>query len=102
MLGVFILISIASTFSKIALNKNLNRYLWGAIGVVSYFLAQIIGGVVLAILNEELLNNSGAMIGINLLTGFSGVGIAYYFLQKMPDPNEVISNDNDLLDSNIE
>ena len=38
MLSIFILVSAATAFARLALDKNRNRYLWGAIGVVSYFL----------------------------------------------------------------
>jgi hypothetical protein len=102
MLVIFILIGIVTTFSRLAFDKNLNRYLWGTIGVVSYYLAQYIGGFIINSINPEILQDKGALIGIALLLGFTGVGIAYFILYKMPDPNETSVDDSDLLDNKIE
>jgi drug/metabolite transporter (DMT)-like permease len=102
MLIIVILVAIATTFSKLAFDKNLNRYLWGTIGVVSYFLAQFLGGIIISAINPEILQDSGANIGYALLLGFIGVGIAYFFLHKMPYPDDTIVDDSDLLDDKIE
>jgi hypothetical protein len=102
MIAIVIIIAVATTFSRLAFDKNLNRYLWGTIGVVSYYLAQFIGGHILNMINPELLQDSGALIGYALLFGFMGVGIAYFILYKMPDSNETIVDESDLLDNKLE
>ncbi len=102
MLVIVIIIGIATTFSRLAFDKNLNRYLWGTIGVVSYYLAQFIGGIIINEINPELLQDKGALVGYALLLGFMGVGVAYFILYKMPYPGETIVDDSDLLDNKIE
>jgi peptidoglycan/LPS O-acetylase OafA/YrhL len=98
---IVILVSIALTFSKLAHSKNLNRYLWGFIGVISYYIAQLLAGVFIAIFSKDLKNNQEAILVIGVLAGLLGVGIAYFILQKMPDSEEIKHNRKDLLDSNF-
>jgi hypothetical protein len=102
MLSIFMLISVATTFARIAHDKDLNRYMWGTIGVLSYFIMQIIFGVVFVIFSPELVQNRGAGIILELGGGLSGVGIAYYILKKMPNPNDSPPPaSGDLLDSDL-
>ena len=102
MLIIFILFGIAKTFAQIAHDKNRNRYLWGTIGVLSYYLTQIIAGIIIALVIPEWLENTGIVMAINLISGFSGVGIAYFILNKLSDPTEELEADDDLLDSKLE
>lgn len=98
---LIILVSIATTFSNLAHLKNLNRYLWGFIGVISYYLAQLLAGISIAIFSKDLKNNHEAMMIIGILAGLLGIGLAYFTLQKMPDAEEIRHNQKDLLDSNF-
>jgi hypothetical protein len=102
MLSIFILISVASAFARIAHDKNRNRYLWGTIGVVSYFLSNIIAGVIIAMTRPEWLENQGVIMTLDLTSGFLGIVIAYLILKKLPDPTENPDLDNNLLDSQID
>ncbi len=103
MLSIFMFVTIATTFSRKAYDKDLNRYLWGTIGILSYFAMQIIAGVIIALTIPDLLNEQGALIAIDLCSGLIGVGIAYFILNRIPDPNDParVGNDDDLLDSNL-
>ena len=101
MLSIFILFSIASAFSRKAHDKNRNRYGWGTIGVVTFFGSQFIGGIIVALINADLLNDQGTVTIIGLISGIIGTGTAYYVLHKLPDPTEIVETDSDLLDSNL-
>lgn len=97
MLSIFIFAGIATTFARKAYDKDRNRYLWGFIGIASYFLMQVLAGIIMRLTNPDWLNNQGILTGIGLASGFVGVGIAYYFLHNLSDPIE--ETDADLLDS---
>ena len=102
MLTIVIFVGIASSFSRKAHDKNRNRYLWGTIGIVSYFLLQVLAGIIMALIDPKLLENQVIVTIAGLVTGFAGVGLAYYILHKLPDPTEVVeATDNNLLDSNL-
>ena len=98
MLTIFIFIGIAMTFSRKAYDKDRNRYVWGTIGVVSYFLLQIIAGGIIALVKPEWLTEQAIVTVIGLVTGFAGVGVAYYILHKLPDPTEETVENSGLLD----
>ena len=102
MLSIFLLIFIGTSFSKLAFDKNLNRYVWGTIGIASYFITQLIAGLIIGVTNPELLSDRGSVTIIGLITGFMGVGIAYFILHRMPVKQENISFDGDLLDSKMD
>lgn len=102
MLSIFILVSAATTFARLAHDKNRNRYLWGTIGVVSYFLTQIIVGIVIGLINPELLQETVFINITGVACGFMGIGIAYYILKTLPDPTEEVTSNPNLLDSNLD
>ena len=102
MLSIFILISAATTFARLAHDKNRNRYLWGTIGVVSYFFTQIIVGVIIGLAKPELLEENLIINIIGMACGFMGIGIAYYILKTLPDPTEEVTSNPDLLDSHLD
>jgi peptidoglycan/LPS O-acetylase OafA/YrhL len=98
---IVLLVSIALTFSNLAHSKNLNRYVWGFIGVISYYVAQLLAGIFIAFFSKNLKTNQEALFIIGILAGCLGVGIAYFTLQKMPDAEDTRHNRKDLLDSNF-
>jgi uncharacterized membrane protein (DUF106 family) len=57
MIGIAILIGIGSIFFKKAKAHELNRILWSIIGVGSYFVSQLIAGVIIGLFSSELLDN---------------------------------------------
>ena len=99
---LIILVSITSTFSNLAHSKNLNRYLWGFIGVISYYLAQLLAGLMIALFSDELKKSQEAISIIGILSGLLGIGLAYFILHKMPNAEELSFNRKDLLDSNMD
>ena len=102
MLSIFILVSAATTFARLAHDKNRNRYLWGTIGVVSYFLTQIIVGVLIGLVKPELLEDNVTINILGMVCGFIGMGVAYYILKTLPDPIEEVTSNPDLLDSHLD
>jgi hypothetical protein len=101
MLTIFLFIGIATMFSRKAFDKDRNRYLWGTIGVLSYFLTQFVAGVIVNLINPELLVNKASLYIISMLSGFSGVGIAYTILNRLPDLAEESLADDNILDSQL-
>jgi uncharacterized membrane protein len=101
MLTIFLFIGIASAFARLAFDKERNRVFWGVTGVVSYFLTQFIAGMIIVLINPELLTDGTIVMILNLVFGFLGVGIAYFILNRLPDLREVQDTDTDLLDSNL-
>jgi hypothetical protein len=102
MLSIIMLITVATTFSRVAYDKDLNRYLWGTIGVLSYFSMQIIAGVVCIIFMPELLQNKIITTILDLSMGLLGVTIAYQILIRRPNPNDTPPPaSGDLLDSDL-
>jgi hypothetical protein len=102
MLEIFLLISAASSFAKIAFDKNLNRYLWGSIAVGSYLLGQVFMVFFIALVNPEVLKNSGSLTVCGVCGGLICVGIAYFILQRIPVKTDRISLNKDLLDSKMD
>jgi drug/metabolite transporter (DMT)-like permease len=102
MLSIFLFIGIGSTFARKAFDKDRSRGLWATIGIISYFLMQFVAGVFIFMMMPELLSDDASVLILNLVTGFGGVGIAYYILHRLPDLREEIQAiDDDLLDSNL-
>ena len=102
MLTIFIFIGIATGFSRLAFDKDRNRWVWGTIGVASYFILQILAGILMALLKPEWLENKGILTTVSMVAGFSGVGIAYYILHQLPSLDENMVVDSQLLDSNMD
>jgi uncharacterized membrane protein YuzA (DUF378 family) len=101
MIAIIILIAVASNFSRTAESKNLNRYLWGAIGFFSYYIGQIIFGILIAAVNPSLMSDTVSINLIGIVVGICSVGVAHIILQKMKDPKENNAINNNLLDSDF-
>ena len=102
MLSIFIMIGIAISFARIAHDKNRNRFLWGIIGIISYYVTQIIAGIAIAFTYPSLQQNPGGIAAISIAAGFLGVSIAYYFLYQLPDAADENAGEDDLLDVKID
>lgn len=98
MLGIVFLYFIGKYFYKLAEEFNKNKWLFAVLGIVVYYAGTMIGGVILAILDE--------LVGIgfdwdnNLLLGLVALpfGIAtaylfYYLLKKQWEKTVVIVTD---------
>jgi peptidoglycan biosynthesis protein MviN/MurJ (putative lipid II flippase) len=101
MLSIFVLIGVATSFARIAFDKNLNRGLWGTIGVLSYFVSQFVITLIIASVSPETMLDNTNRIVYSLLSGIAGVAIAYVVLQRMPDGKDESQNDSNLLDGDI-
>jgi hypothetical protein len=101
MLSIFVLIGVATSFARIAFDKNLNRGLWGTIGVLSYFVSQFVITLIIAAVSPETMADSTNGVVYSLLSGFAGVTIAYIILQRIPDGKDENDNNTNLLDGDI-
>jgi hypothetical protein len=99
MLSIFIAVGIAYAFARKASDKNRNPYVWGVIGMVNFFAAQIV--VVFVAFVKPKWFDSSVVKMIGLMLCFLVVGVAYYMLHKLPEPTKTVETDSDLLDSNL-
>jgi hypothetical protein len=99
---VFALIS--ATFGKTASNKGRNKTAWIAIGIASYFGAQLIAGMLIAIDSPDKLTNIdfGSEVAIGLVSGGIGLMIAYIVLWQLPDLFDNNGHDSNVLDNNFD
>ena len=99
---MIVAILIAVWFYRLADSKNLNKFLWAAIGGLSFVIAQLILGVAIALLFPKTLENFVLQILVGILSGAAGVWIAYIALNKTAgNPNNSTKNNSDLIDDNF-
>lgn len=101
MIGIAILVGIASLFVNFAKANDLNKWLWGVMSIVSFYAAQFLAGIFIGILAPDLLYSQGALIGISLLSGALGVGIAFFIMKNSAKKVKAKIVDTEVLDDNI-
>ncbi len=96
MLEILIIIAVVKVFSATAVDKARSKFLWGAIGALSYYVPLLLMSFFLL----PLLVNSGVLpfvtrenyfvVGIvfNLITGVACCMIAFLILKNLPNANE--------------
>jgi hypothetical protein len=102
MIEIFVVISLASTFAKLAFDKNFNRYVWGGIAVGSYIIGQVLMGFIVAATQPSLLDDKITFSLLGIPSGLIGVGIAYIILRRLPEKRDNNALDRDLLDGKID
>ena len=101
MLGILLLFWIGRSFYKFAKDNGLNHILWVIISIASYYTAQFLVGIVIAFIDPSLLDNYGAIMLIGLISGFSGVGIAYLSMKNAAKNKVSSTSDSDILDEDL-
>lgn len=93
-------IIISLLFYRGAVQHNLNKILWPAIGFLSYLGGQLVVGFIIGALAPDLLDNSLSMILFGLISGIAGVGIAYRVMLNTAKKNaeKKESSNPDLID----
>lgn len=97
---MIILIIIGIAFWRMAQAKELNAILWTVIAVASYFVAQLLAGFCIGLLNPYLLDNYGVVFVIGLSSGLFGVLLVWLAMNAAAKKNAEIKTDefSDVLD----
>ena len=97
MLEILLLVFIARTFNKYAKSHGLNNILWSVLGVVSYIVGEIIGIVIMIVVDPGSLDNI-LMVYVYGLPLAAICVFSMYYLMKSQGTDEPLSENGDLLD----
>lgn len=100
-MGILILIAIALGFSNYAKKHGLLRILWGFLGVVGYYAGAFLGGMVAALLDQSLLDDTAGLILVAFLGGAVGVGGMFFLMYSVAKNQRKQSQDTEILDEEI-
>lgn len=98
---MILVIFIGYAFYQLAFERNRNQWLWAILSVVTYFLAQVLIGLIIALIKPDMLKNE---MGINILGWIGGLlatFVLYMYLKNLPEKEDKILDNNDLLDDNF-
>ena len=87
MLGIILIVLIGKQFYKLAEEHNQNKWLFGILGALSYYLGAFIGGIILAVTDEFVSlgidwDNNLLMTFVAIPFSLGTVYIFYYLLKK--------------------
>lgn len=98
---MIILIVIGIIFFRRAQGTTSNKVMWAIIGPIAYYLFQFIGVFIVGLINLRLLEETAVVFIVGLLSGITGVAIAYRIMDKQnPTANKSHTN-SDLIDDNL-
>lgn len=95
------IILIGYAFRQLAFDRKRNEWLWVILSIVTYFLAQVLIGLIIALIKPDMLKNE---MGINILGWIGGLlatFVLYMYLKNLPEKEDKILDNNDLLDDNF-
>ena len=103
MLEIIVVIAVVKAFASLAQSKNRNKFVWGTIGALSYYIPVLTMGLVLfpILVQAGLLpfvtqNNAVLVnIGLNLVAGILCCTLAYVLLKSLPDAHDYMGADYD-------
>jgi MFS family permease len=102
MLGILLLFFIGKYYYELAQDYYKHRWLYGALGIATYYAGTAIGGFVLGVANElfDLGVNWDNMFGLSLIALPFGVLLAtiVYFLLKRNWKKTVVCDKDDIQD----
>ena len=101
MLLILALIFVGNIFSKLAKSKERNATLWVIIGIVTFFVSQLLLGVAIGIFRPAMLEDETAVNILGLCASTVGVIIVYVILYQLPDGDDGYRNkfrNDDILD----
>lgn len=101
---MLLLVIIIFIFARHAKELSLNPLKWSLFGLASYYIPQILSGLLLAAyysINDTTSLDSSIETGLSILSIIPSVIITYYIYQKMPYwASSKQDQDDDLLDNN--
>jgi len=98
---VIVLIIIGIVFYNYAKSSNINQAVWVLIGLASYFVPQVIVGVVIALVAPHMVNERGMLTIIGIAVGLIGAVIAYQVMVNYAKKAKIKEVDDSLLDSEL-
>lgn len=101
MIAILILFVLASLFFNYAKKNNLNPILWAILAIVSFFAAQVIAGVIIALFFPNLFGDDASILAIGLISSLTGVFITYNIMRRSAQKAKTKIVDAEVLDDNI-
>ena len=103
MLGIIIIVIIGRQFFKLAEQYKQNKWLFGILGVVSYYVGAFIGGGILGVFDVVLdlgidWDDNLLMSVIAIPFGIGSVALFYYLLKKNWSRRVIIEDVNEIQD----
>lgn len=103
MIGIIIIIFIGRQFYKLAEQYNQNKWVFGILGILSYYVGAFLGGIILAVLDDFLgfgldWNNNIVLTLIALPFSIGAVYIFYYLLKKSWKNTVVLDKNSEIQD----
>lgn len=99
MLGILLLVAVGFWFNKMGQNHGgAKPWVWVISGIGSYFVGQIIAGLIIGIFAPDMLDDILTLILIGLVTGFAGVFIARQLLINYAKKNQTNKKSPDVID----
>ena len=99
---MIVLLIIGVVFYNYANRNNINKGAWVLVGLASYFVPQLIAGVVIGISNPQMLNERGALTIIGIAVGAVGAIIGYQIMVNYAKKEKQKIVDDNLIDSDFD
>lgn len=91
MIGIIMIIAIARWFSKLAFDYDKNRWLYGFLGVVTYYGGFFALSLLFTFVDDESLHPV-VMVIVTVGLSYGMVAVLYYSLRRVWKKNYVIGN----------
>jgi len=98
---MIIILVIGFLFYRMANEAGMNKFLWPALGIIAYFVAQFVVGFIVAIINPELITSTMSQIILGLASGIIGVSVIYLVFQNAKKNQGNKPNDSNLIDTDL-
>ncbi len=98
---MIVLIIIGVVFYNFAKSNKINKAAWVIIGLVSYFVPQLLVGIVIGFTAPQMINERGALTIIGIAVGLIGAVIAYQVMVNYAKKAKIKEVDDSLLDSEL-
>lgn len=99
---MIVLIIIGVLFYNYANSNNINKVLWVIVGLLSYFVPQLIVGVIIGLIAPQMVNDTVSLTIIGIAVGIIGAIIAYQVMVSYSKKEKIIPVDDSLLDSDLD
>ncbi len=97
------LVVVGIVFYNYAKKCSINNTVWVLIGLASYFIPQVIVGVLILLMAPQMVNDRGMLTIIGIASGILGSIIAYQIMVKYATNNTIKKEgDETLLDNDLD
>lgn len=104
MLLIAILIGVVVGLYNLAEKKGLNKWVWAVMGLVGWFGAQFVIGIILGMTNSSILYDETQLIIWGLISSLVGVSIVYgaLFMVAKNKESKKASDYDDIMDASMD